>query len=169
MKHDLERETSIETSPKFQPKFQSRSFSCQTSIPKKESYFFPGAFFGKRGRQKVTTHVRIERDEESLSGRCHGWAAKGQVSASEVRTRGKSELMPIEERATRKLCARTGCDTGARWMTARSRLMNDSLRKAGLNPIGEIDTMASRAGLPESRVRREVLPMSAARRQQLRA
>ena len=54
-------------------------------------------------------------------------------------------------------------------MTARPRLMNDSLRKAGLNPIGEIDTMASRAGLPESRVRREVLPMSAARRQQLRA
>ena len=77
--------------------------------------------------------------------------------------------MPIEERATRKLCARTGCDTGARWMTARSRLMNDSLRKAGLNPIGEIDTMARRAGLPESRVRREVLPMSAARRQQLKA
>ena len=54
-------------------------------------------------------------------------------------------------------------------MTERSRLMNDSLRKAGLNPIGEIDTMARRAGLPESRVRREVLPMSAARRQQLRA
>ena len=36
-------------------------------------------------KAKVTTRANRERDEESLSGRRHGWAAKGQVSASNAR------------------------------------------------------------------------------------